>query len=149
MILPLRIILGGVVILGLGARLGAAEPALLTLEEALGTVEGVNLTGLLSRETAAQAVETANIARVGILQNIALSGQQRRTDSVSISGGVPLSGFVSNRFDGLFTGSYNLFSAQAISALQSARAGVGIAQADYRSTLQLVLATWRDRICDI
>ena len=141
MILPLRIILGGVVILGLGARLGAAEPALLTLEEALGTVEGVNLTVLLSRETAAQAVETANIARVGILPNIALSGQQRRTDSVSISGGVPLSGFVSNRFDGLFTGSYNLFSAQAISALQSARAGVGIAQADYRSTLQLVLAS--------
>jgi outer membrane protein len=141
MIGPLRIILGSAVILGLGMRLGAAESASLTLEQALGTVEGVNVTVLLSRETAAQAVEAANVVRVGILPNIALTGQQRRTDSVSYSGQVPLSGFVGNRFDGLFTGSYNLFSAQAISALQSARAGVGIAQADYRATVQLVLAS--------
>src|ERR1019366_932442 len=114
MIGPLRIILGSAVILGLGMRLGAAEPASLTLEQALGMVEGVNLTVLLSRETAAQAVEAANVVRVGILPNIALSAQQRRTDSVSYSGQVPLSGFVGNRFDLLLNGSYTLFSAQAI-----------------------------------
>ena len=141
MIGPLRIILGSAVILGLGMRLGAAEPASLTLEQALGTVEGVNLTVLLSRETAAQAVEAANVVRAGILPNIALTAQQRRTDSVSYLGQVPLSGFVGNRFDLLLNGSYTLFSAQAISALQSARAGVGIAEADYRSTMQLVLAS--------
>jgi outer membrane protein TolC len=48
---------------------------------------------------------------------------------------------VSNRFDGKFTSTYNLLNAQQISSFRSARAGVEVAAADYRSTVQTVLAT--------
>ncbi len=123
-----------------GTALRGAEPANLTLEQALASAEGVNLTVLLSRETAAQAVEFVNQTRAGVLPNIVLSGQQRRTDSVTISNGAALSGLVNNRFDGLFTGNYNLLNPQLLAALRSARAGVAVAEADYRATVQLVLA---------
>ena len=136
-----RVLLGGLIIFAFGARLGAAEPIALTLEQALASTEGVNLSVLLSRETAAQTIEFANQTRVGILPNVALSAQQRRTDSVTITGSVPQSGLVGNRFDGLVTGNYNLLNAQLISAVRSAKAGVAIADAAYRATLQLVLAS--------
>jgi outer membrane protein TolC len=127
--------------LGLGSRLAVAQPTVLTLEQALASAEGVNLTVLLSREAAAQAVEAANQTRVNILPIVGASLAQRRTDSVGISGGVAQSGNVSNRFDAKFSGSYSLLNGQLISAVQSARAGVAVAQADYRATLQLILAS--------
>ena len=136
-----RSLLSSLIFFGLGVYGSKAQPAALTREQALASTEGVNLTVLLSRETAAQAVEFANQTRVGILPNVALTGQQRRTDTVSIAGGLPLSGVVGNRFDGKFTGSYNLLNAQLISALQSAKTGVAMAEADYRATVQLVLAS--------
>ncbi len=137
-----RLVLGGV-ILGVFARLHAAEPATLTLEQALASAEGVNLTVLLGREAAAQAVEAANQSRVGILPIINASLQQRRTRSLTIlsTSGALSETRPSNRFDGLLTGNYSLLNAQSLWALRSARAGVGIAQADYRATLQLVLAS--------
>ena len=50
------------------ARLPAAEPApTLTLEEALAAAETVNLTVLLSRETATQAAEAINQVRASSL----------------------------------------------------------------------------------
>jgi hypothetical protein len=69
----------------------AAEPANLTLEQALGTAEGVNLTVLLGREASAQAMEASAQARVGILPSVSALAAQRRTDSVAISGGRALS----------------------------------------------------------
>ena len=136
-----RFFLGATLLLTLGATLCGAETATLTLQQALASAEGVNLTVLLGREAAAQALEVANQSRVSILPIINATAQQRRTDSVSISGGRPLSGVVGNRFDGKFTGSYNLLNAQQISAFRSARAGVDVAQADYQQTVQLVLTS--------
>ncbi|MEO5958754.1 MAG: hypothetical protein ABIZ49_13235, partial [Opitutaceae bacterium] len=45
----------------------AENPASLTLDQALASVENVNVTVLLSREAAAQAVEQANVSRVSLL----------------------------------------------------------------------------------
>ena len=39
-----RIVLGGLLMLGLGNRLAVAQPTVLTLEQALASAEGVNLT---------------------------------------------------------------------------------------------------------
>ncbi len=136
-----RIILGGVITLGLAVGLSRAQPTTITLEQAMASAEGVNLTVLLGREAAAQAVEVANQSRVGILPNISASAAQRRTDGVSIANGVAQSGVISNRFDGKFSGTYNLLNAQLMSAVRSAKAGVEVAQADYRATVQLVLAS--------
>lgn len=119
----------------------AADPANLTLEQALASAEGVNLTVLLGREAAAQAVEAAAQSRVGILPIVSATAAQRRTDSVAISGGRAQSGVVGNRFDGKFTGTYNLLNPQQISSFRSAKMGVEVAQADYRSTVQTVLTT--------
>jgi outer membrane protein TolC len=139
--LRLQRILGRVALLAFGASFGLAQTTTLTLDQALASAEGVNLTVLLGREAAAQAVEFANQTRVGILPNVSLSAAQRRTNSVSISSGVAQSGTVGNRFDGKFSGTYNLLNAQLISATRAARAGVEVAQADYRATVQSVLAT--------
>ncbi len=137
-----RFTAGGVLLVfACSATMRGAEPATLTLEQALASAEGVSLNILLSREAAAQAQEAANVSRVNVLPIIAASAQQRRTDSVSISGGKALSGSVGNRFDGVFTGSYNLLNAQQISAFRSARAGVEIARADYNATVQTVLTS--------
>jgi outer membrane protein len=126
--------------LGLDA-LPAAEPGTLTLNQAFAAVEGTNLNVLLGREAAVQALEFANQVRAGILPNIGLTAQQRRTDSVVIANGGALPGTVANRFDGKFTGSYNLLNPQQLSALRSARTGVEVAQADYSATVQLVLTS--------
>lgn len=136
-----RLLLASAQCLALAVLARAAEPANLTLEQALGSAEGVNLTVLLGRESAAQAVEAVAQARVGILPTVSASAIQRRTDSVAISGGRPLSGVVSNRFDGKFTSSYNLLNPQQISSFRSARTGAEVAAADYRSTVQAVLTT--------
>ncbi len=124
--------------------IGVLQPAVaapLTLEQALGAVESVNLNVLLSREAAAQALATADQQRVGLLPNIGLSAQQRRTESVGVSSaGVLTQTPATNRFDGKLTGSLALLNPQQISALRAARAGVAVAQADYQATLQGVLS---------
>jgi outer membrane protein len=130
-----------------GCTVHAAEPATnLTLDQALGSVEGTNLNVLLSREAAVQALAQAGIARSAILPNISASAQQRRSKSISTSSatGTLTSGAPSNRFDGLLTGSVNLLDPQRISALQSARLGVDISKADYDATVQAVLASVAD-----
>jgi outer membrane protein len=127
------------ILLALASR--AAEPAALTLEQALASTEGANLNVLLGREAAIQALEQANLTRVGILPNIALTAQQRRTGSVTIINSVAAPTSVTNRFDGVLTGSYALLNPQQISAFRSARLGVEVARADYQATLQTVLTT--------
>lgn len=119
----------------------AAEPvATLTLEQALGTVDRVSLDVLLSREAATQALEAVRQQRATILPIINGSVQQRRSQGVSIATVVVASGRPASRFDALITGNYSLFDPELLSALKSARVGAEVAQANYRSVTQAVLA---------
>ncbi|MCX6951249.1 MAG: TolC family protein [Verrucomicrobia bacterium] len=134
--LPLIMVAG----LGLGRAADPGAPTL-TLEKALASVEGANVTVLLGREAAAQALEQANQARVGILPNVGLSAQQRRTQAVTVTNGTATAGAPANRFDGKLTGNYSILNPQQLSAVRSARAGVEVAQADYKATVQSVLSS--------
>ncbi|MBI4624879.1 MAG: TolC family protein [Verrucomicrobia bacterium] len=119
----------------------AAEPAAtLTLEEALASVEKVNVSVLLSRETAAQSLEVANQQRASTLPLLDASVVQRRSQGVSIATVVVTSGRPASRFDALLTGSYPLLNMQRRSALRGARAGAEVAQANYQAIVQDVLA---------
>jgi outer membrane protein len=125
----------------LAGSLPAAEPvATLTLEQALATVEGVNLEVLLSREAATQALEAMRQQRSILLPIINGSVQQRRSQGVSIATVVVASGRPASRFDALVTASYSLFDPELLSALKSARVGAEVAQANFRAVTQAVLA---------
>ena len=134
---PLSVPLLGLICL---ARLPAAEPVPLTLEQALGSVERVSLNVLLGRESAAQALEAANQARASNLPVINASAQQRRSQGVSIATVVVTSGRPANRFDALLTGNYALYDPRLRAAADAARAGSDAAQATYAATVQAVLA---------
>ena len=125
----------------LGGSLSAAEPvANLTLEQALASVEGVNLTVLLSRETAAQALEAVRQQRANVLPSINGSVQQRRSQGVSIATVVVASGRPASRFDALVSGNYALFDPELLSILKSARVGAEVARANYHAVTQTVLS---------
>jgi outer membrane protein TolC len=131
-------------VLLIGSVLAAESPPTLTLEQALDAVERVNLTVLLSRETAAQAAETVTQQRASILPTFDASVQQRRSQGVSIATVVVASGRPASRFDALVSGSYALLNLQRRSSLQSVRLGAEISQANYRFTVQNVLADVAD-----
>ena len=119
----------------------AGEPvANLTLEQALATVEHVNLDVLLGREAAAQALEVVRQQRANILPLVNASVQQRRTQGVSIATVVVASGRPLSRFDALISGTYALFDPELRSALKSARVGAEVAEANYHAVAQAVLA---------
>jgi outer membrane protein len=121
--------------------LPAAEPvATLTLEQALGTVDRVSLDVLLSREAATQALEVVRQQRSNILPLLNATVQQRRTQGVSIATVVVASGRPASRFDALITGNYTVFDPELLSALKSARVGAEVAQANFHSVTQAVLA---------
>ena len=120
----------------------AAQTEPLTLAKALGSVEGANVSVLLSREAAAQALEAANQQRVGIMPIVNLSAQQRRTEAVSVAtSGALTQTPATNRFDGKLTGSMALLNPQQLAALKASRAGVAVAQADYQATVQAVMSS--------
>lgn len=124
------------------ASVATAQTEPLTLAKALGTVEGVNVSVLLSREAAAQALEAANQQRVGIMPIVNLSAQQRRTESVSVAtSGALTQTPATNRFDGKLTGSMALLNPQQLAALKASRAGLAVAQADYQATVQAVMSS--------
>ena len=132
---------GFLVSLLLASALSAAEPvATLTLEQALATVDRVSLEVLLSRETATQALEAVRQQRSTLLPIFNASVQQRRTQNVSIATVVVASGRPASRFDALITGNYTLFDPELLSALKSSRVGAEVAQANYHSVTQAVLA---------
>ena len=119
---------------------GAA--ASLTLEQALSSVETTNLSVLLSREAAVQALAASNVQRSALLPNVGLNAQQRRSETVSVSNtGVLNQSGTGNRFDGKLTGSLSLLNPQQISAFRAARAGVAVADADFQATLQSVMSS--------
>lgn len=120
--------------------LRGAEPATLTLEQALASVERVNVNVLLGRETAAQALEAVRQQRASVLPNISASAQQRRSQGVSIATVVVASGRPASRFDALVSGNYALFDPELLSAVKASKVGVEVAQANYQSIVQTVLA---------
>lgn len=120
--------------------LQAGEPATLTLQQALATVENVNVNVLLSREAAAQAVEAVNQQRSTTLPQLDAVVQQRRSQGVSIATVVVASGRPASRFDALVSGSYALLHPQRLSALRGARVGAQVARANYEAVIQDVLA---------
>ncbi|HVS52107.1 MAG TPA: TolC family protein [Opitutaceae bacterium] len=124
-----------------GALHAAEPPATLTLQQALASVEHVNLNVLLGREAAVQALETTAVTRAAILPNITGTAQQRRTKSVPLTNTGATSARPTNRFDAQVTGSVPLLDLQHWTATRSARVGADVAQADYEATLQSVLAT--------
>jgi outer membrane protein len=119
----------------------AEEPVALTLAEALQRTESANVAVLLSREAAAQAVAQADQQRVGVLPNVGLSAQQRRSNSVDITNGVATRNPASNRFDGQLNASLALLNAAQLSAWKSARVGAVVAGFDHQAALQSALAT--------
>jgi outer membrane protein TolC len=125
-----------------GGGLRAGEPATtLTLEQALASVENVNLNVLLGREAATQALEQARVTRATILPSITATGVQRRSKSVPLTNTGTTSPRPTNRFDALLNGSVPLMDFQRWTAARSARVGADVARADYNATLQTVLAT--------
>ena len=123
------------------AAVSSAQTEPWSLAKALQTVEGANVNVLLSREAAAQALAAANQQRAGLLPNIALSAQQRRTELVSVAASGTLTQTpATNRFDGKLTGSLALLNPQQIAAYRSSRVGVAVAEADYLATVQSVMS---------
>lgn len=137
----LRVALVGLFSVGI---VSAAAGAALTLEQALASVERVNLTVLLSRETAAQAVEAVAQQRAGLLPTLNASVQQRRNQQVSIGTVVTQSGRPTSRFDALLSGGVGLFDADTWSAFKGAKLGALSAQANYQAAVQAVLADVAD-----
>lgn len=123
-----------------GASLAAEPAGVLTLEEALASVEKVNVSVLLSRETVSQAVEAIGQQRAGILPILDANVQQRRSQGVSIATVVVASGRPASRFDALINGSYAILNPQRLSALKSVRAAAVVAQANYEVVVQNVLS---------
>ncbi len=119
----------------------APASSALTLEGVFGLVERVNVNVLISRESIAQSLASVTRERADLLPNLDLQLEQRRTQGVQISGGVPQRNEPTNRFDGVVAGSFNLLSPTQIASYRAARAGAQTARLDYAQTLQSVLAT--------
>lgn len=130
--------------LSVGTALRAAEPANLSLEQALASVEKVNVNVLLGRESAAQALEAVRQQRAGILPNITATAQQRRSQGVSIATVVVASGRPASRFDALLSGNYALYDPEQRSVVRATRVGAEVAQANYQAVVQTVLADVAD-----
>ena len=120
----------------------AAETAVptLTLEQALMSVDKVNVSVLISRENAAQAVQAISQQRAGVMPLLDASVQQRRSQGVSIATVVVASGRPASRFDALLSGSYAILNPQRLSALKSVQVAAEVARENYSAVVQTVLA---------
>ena len=123
------------------STINAEEPLNLTLEQALRLTDSANVTVLLSRESAAQAVAVANQQRVGVLPNVALHAQQGRAAVVNIVNNAAVLTPPANSYFGKLTGSYAVLNPQQITAWRAARTGAAVAQLDAQATRQSMLAT--------
>ena len=118
-----------------------AQQAPLDLAGVFGAVEKVNVNVLVSRESVSQAIGLAGQQRANLLPRVNLDAQQKRSSSVTVVNDTPADGGLTNRFDGKLTGTYNLLSPAQIAAYRAARRGVGVAESDYKLTLQGVLTS--------
>lgn len=131
--------------LGGAGPASATEPRSLTLEQAIASIESVNLNVLLSREALLQATAQAQATRAGILPIVTASAQQRRSKTVTVNSTTTTSSAPFNRFDGVITGNYSLVDPARWSAVRSANVGIDVLQADYNATLQLIIASIANR----
>jgi outer membrane protein TolC len=124
----------------LAGGLGAAEtiPSL-TLEQALSSVEKVNVSVLLSQETVVQANQAIGQQRSTVMPLIDASATQRRSQGVSIATVVVTSGRPASRFDALISGSYAILNPARLSTLKSVKTAAEVAQANYQVVVQNVL----------
>lgn len=120
--------------------LGGSEIPL-SLQDTIRRAEESSISLKLSREAATQAQSQAAQQRVAILPNVSLSGQQRRSETVSISNGQPIQTPPGNRFDGKVVGSMQVLNPQQISLYQAARRGVGVAELEVLNAQQTALAS--------
>lgn len=118
--------------------LSAQEPVL-SLEDAFAAVEPANLSVLVSREAVAQTRAIADQQRAGLRPRVSLDGQQRRSQTVTVTNSGPVESAPGNRFDGKLTGTYSLLNPSQILAYRAARQGVAIAEADYLQSVQTAL----------
>jgi len=118
-----------------------AEEQSLDLAGVFGAVEKVNVNVLVSRESISQAIATSNQQRVNLLPRVNLDAQQKRSSSATVVNDKAIDGGLTNRFDGKLTGTYNLLSPAQIASYRAARRGVGVAESDYKLTLQGVLTS--------
>jgi outer membrane protein TolC len=115
-------------------------PATLTLEQALASVENVNANVLLSRETAAQALEQSRQVRAGVLPIVTASLAQRRSQGVSTAG-VAVSGTPASRFDAQFSANYPVLDFTRFSNLRASRVGAEVAQYNYNAVVQAAMTS--------
>jgi outer membrane protein len=114
--------------------------AALSLADAFTEIEKANPTVLIGREAVAQALAVAAQQRAGLLPDISLEAQQRRTQSVQFVNGSPVEQSPLNRFDGKLTGSLALLNPAQIAAYRAARKGAAVAELDWQQTVQTVLS---------
>ncbi len=114
--------------------------AALSLADAFTGIEKANPDVLISREAVALALAAAEQQRAGLLPDISLEAQQRRTQSVQFVNGSPVEQSASNRFDGKLTGRLALLNPSQIAAYRAARKGAAVAELDWRQTVQTALS---------
>lgn len=123
------------------AQAGAADAGSLSLERALALAETANLSIKLSREAAQQAAAAEGQAAVAVLPSVALRGTQQRSETVSITNGVPVQSVPGNRFDGKLAGAMTVLNLQQRSTLRAAKAGVEVAGLDVQASIQSSLSS--------
>lgn len=121
----------------LAAESPAGEP--LSLARAFAAIESANPDVLLSREAVAQAAELVRQQNAANLPILAATAQQRRSETVTVAGGVPVQSPASTRFDARLTGNYAVLNPVQRAAAASVKAGTEVAKLDYQATLQAVL----------
>ncbi len=125
--------------LGAACILRASGPVNLTLREALSDAEQTSLAVLISRESAAQALESALQQRSNLLPQVTLDAAQRRSRTASVGGALVNSG-INNRFDAQLNGRLDLLNPQRIAAYQAARQAVAVAELGQEQAREVVLA---------
>jgi outer membrane protein TolC len=114
---------------------GPTAGAILTVEQALGEVEDVNLAILTNREFIAQSEEVARLARSSLLPQVNLSASQSRGDRRRAG-----LGSIANSFEAGVFGSMVVLDFQQHDTLRAARKAVEVSKYDYEAAVQQVMA---------
>jgi len=123
----------------LATVLPAAEPQVLTLEQALIAAEQTSLEVLIGRENVSQAVAGALRERSGLLPQVTLDATQRRSRTASVGGALVTSG-INNRFDAVLNGRLELLDPERIATYKAATYAVAVAELGQAQVREVVAA---------